>query len=344
MIKSTICIAEDRLACEPSIKILVLSLNAHCPEVMINLFYPPAGREFMAWIEKYPQVRIQTEQLTEGAAWNVKPQAIMHLLDQGYDEVLWIDSDVIVTRSIIPLFSDLTRQTFVASDHTLANERWDPNALRARLWGFQVGRVLPFAVSSGVLRATQDHYHLMERWWELLQSKEYQDSHQKGWKRSPIHMKGDQDVLTALLTSTEFSQVPIRLLRRGREIVLFDGIFGYTVWDRVRNLLWGAPALVHIAGLKPWSANWRLEPPVDLKQYLEHVYFDVSPYTLSALRFRHELGCGAEWMQPHYVLSRVLRALGVGSPALAGLPIAAFADLARIGRAIYKSKVDSSYS
>jgi Nucleotide-diphospho-sugar transferase len=334
LIKSTICIAEDRAACEPSLKILLLSLSEHCPGTEINLFYPPGGRKFLSWIEKCPQVRLQTAHLTKGAGWNVKPRAIMHTLDQGFDEVIWIDSDVIVTRNIAPIFSGLESQIFMASDE---GRDPHPDALRARLWGLPVGRVLPFAVNSGVIRATKDHYRLMERWWELLQSKEYQKAQQKGWAQSPIHMKGDQDVLTALLTSIEFSHIPIRLLRRGRDIVLFDGIFGYTVGERLRNLLRGSPPLIHITGLKPWSAKWRLERPISVKGYIEHVYFDVSPYTLSALRFRDELGCDTDWMEPHYVPSRILRAAGMGCPPLVGMPIAAFADLVRIARSTFGS-------
>jgi hypothetical protein len=333
LIKSTICIAEDRAACEPSLKILLLSLSAHCPGTEINLFYPAGGQKFNSWIEKCPQVRLHTAHLTKGVGWNVKPQAIMHILHQGFDEVIWIDSDVIVTRNPAPIFSGLESQIFMVSD-----EGRDPDALRARLWGLPVGRVLPFAVNSGVIRVTKDHYRLMERWWELLQSEEYQKAQQKGWAQSPIHMKGDQDALTALLTSIEFSHIPIRLLRRGRDIVLFDGIFGYSVKDRIRNLLLGVSSLIHITGLKPWSANWRLEHPIRVKEYIEHVYFDVSPYTLSALRFRDELGCDTDWMEPHYVPSRILRAVGMGCAPLVGLPIAALADLVRIARSACGSR------
>jgi hypothetical protein len=328
--KSTICIAEDRMACEPSLKILLLSLNAHCPGTEINVFYPPANQKFLTWIEKYPHIRIQTAHLAEGIRWNVKPQAIIRLFDQGFDEVIWIDSDVIVTRNIASMFSGLERQTFLASDE--GRDRHAQNALRARLWGLPVGRVLPFVLNSGVFRATKDHYPLMERWWELLQSKEYQMAQQKGYTQSPIHMKGDQDVLTALLVSSEFSHIPIRLLRRGRNIVLFDGIFGYTVGNRLRNLFRGASPLIHITGLKPWSAKWPLERPIRLKDYIERVYYDVSPYTLSALRFKGELECDTGWMEPHYLLSRILRVSGMGCQPLVGLPIAALADLVRVGK------------
>lgn len=43
LMKSTICVAEDRKSCEPSLKLLLLSLNAHCHEAAVSLFYPPAN-------------------------------------------------------------------------------------------------------------------------------------------------------------------------------------------------------------------------------------------------------------------------------------------------------------
>ena len=254
--KSTICIAEDREVCEPALKLLILSLNLHSPETAVSLFYPPAQEGFLAWIEKFPQVHLQTDRLKNGFGWNVKPQAIMHLLDRGFEEVVWIDSDIIVTDNILPIFSSLQSATIVATEHTLSEERCDTNALRARLWGLPVGRVLPFTLSSGVVRVTRDHYHLMERWWELLQSNEYQDFQKREWRQRPFHMLGDQDVLTALLTSKEFSEIPIHILRRGKHILQFDGVYGYTVAERTRNLLGDGPAFIHSGAGKPWSERW----------------------------------------------------------------------------------------
>lgn len=327
--KSTICVAEDRERCEPCLKLLLLSLNKHCSGTAINLFYPPAKDGFLTWIKKCPQVRLQMDRLRNGYGWNVKPQAIMHLIDEGFDEVIWIDSDIIINESILPILSGLKNETLVATEHTLSEERCDPNGLRARLWGLPVGRVLPFALSSGVVRVTKDHYHLMERWWELLQSTNYQEFQQKAWKQRPVHMLGDQDVLTALLTSKEFSHIPIQILRRGKHILQFDGVYGYTVAERMRNLLGDGPIFIHSGAGKPWSEQWPLEPN-GLREYIKQVYLDLSPYTLSSLRFKHEMECSAEWMEPHYMLSRFLRAIGMGCQELVGLPIAIFMDFARI--------------
>jgi hypothetical protein len=170
----------------------------------------------------------------------------------------------------------------------------------------------------------------MERWWEVLQSSPYQDSQKREWRLRPVHMLSDQDVLTALLSSKEFSEVPIHILRRGKQILQFNGVYGYTVAERIGGLLGDTPAFIHSFGGKPWSEKWELEPSVDLREFIKKVYLDLSPYTLSARQFSGELACDIEWMEPHYALSRILRALGMGCPELVGLPIAAIMDVARV--------------
>jgi hypothetical protein len=326
--QSTVCIAEDRETCEPCLKLLLLSLTAHFPGTAVSLFYPPANDRFVTWLGKCPQVCFQPKRLKNNYGWNIKPQAIIDLLRRGFDEVTWIDSDIIVTRN--PSFSRLNKDTLVTTENTLVVERPDPNALRARLWGFPVGRVLPFSLNSCVLRATKDHLPLLDRWWELLQSDAYQDVQRRAWRHRPVHMLGDQDVLTALLTSEEFAAIPVCILRRGKDIIQFDGINGYTVAERIRNLLGEHPAFIHSCAGKPWSERWRLESPDGLREYIKKVYLDLSPYTSSAIHFRKELEADTEWMDTHYVLSRLLRGLGCGCPALVGLPMAIFGDLARV--------------
>ncbi len=69
-----------------------------------------------------------------------------------------------------------------------------------------------------------------------------------------------------------------------------------------------------------------------MQDYVQKLYVDVSPYTLSATRYRNELECDTKWMDPHYKLSRVLRVLGMGHSALAGLPMAIVLDFGRFAR------------
>ena len=324
---TTICIAEDRATCEPSLRLLLLSLRRHCPDTTISLFYPPANDDFRRWLRAFPQVDLQPQPLRNGYGWNVKPQALMQLLDAGFDEVIWIDSDVLVTGDMIGLFGEIDGATLVATEHPLGKERNDGNGHRARAWGLPVGRTLPAAVNSGVVRITKQHRPLLERWWVMLQSDEYQRSQRESWTCRPLHMLGDQDVLTALLAAKEYSHVPLRILRRGRHIIQFDGVWGYTVAERIQNLLGNGPVFIHSIAAKPWVEPW--PPPSTAKEYLKLVYLDVSPYTLSARTFAHELAAVA-WMDPHFKLGSVLRLMGLGSPALSGLPMAVLGDIVRI--------------
>ena len=340
LFQSTICVAEDREAWEPSLRVLLASLSLHCPDVPISLFYPVANQAFRRWLSEYPQVRLQTECLRNGYGWNVKPQAIMQLLDAGFDEVIWIDSDILVTRDIRPLVHALDEAVFVATEHTCSPDGYDHDGAgrRAQLWQLPVGRILPTPLNSGVLRATRRHYRLMERWWELLQSDEYQTCQRNHeWLKRPIHMQGDQDVLTALLSSTEFAHIPLRALRRGKDIVQFDGVWGYTTAERTRNLLGGGPTFIHSMGCKPWVARWKSQRRNDLREYLKMVYVDVSPYTLSSAKFRPDLGGDTSWMSAHYKFSAILRSLAMHHPALTGLPMAVFLDIARLAKRLYES-------
>jgi hypothetical protein len=310
----------------------------------ISLFYPVAKEAFLRWLSAYPQVQLQADRLKNGYGWNIKPQAIMQLLDAGFDEVIWIDSDVVVTRDIRPLFHALDEAVFVATEQMLAPDRKEDDGagLRAQLWTFSVGRVLRTAINSGVLRATRRHYGLMKRWWELLQSDVYQSCQQKEWQKRPIHMAGDQEVLIALLTSTEFAHIPLRTLRRGKHIIQFDGVWGYTTAERTRNLLGDGPTFIHSIGAKPWVTPWKPERANHLGEYLKMVYLDVSPYTLCSAKFKEDLGCDTNWMCAHYKLSSILRLLAMQHPALSGLPMAVFADIARLIKRAHASLLRQS--
>ncbi len=325
--RTTICVAKNRPSCEPALKLLLLSLTAHSPSLEINLFYPPATPEFFAWMKKCPQVRFQTGALANASGWNVKPVALMQMLQEGFEQVIWVDTDIVVKKDLVPLFAPVGEDAFVVCEDGLGDERDDRNALRARLWGFPVGRVLPFGLNSGVLRVTGHHHGLLRRWWELLQSSEYLEAQKLRWRQRPFHLLGDQDVLTALLTSKYFSEIRLSILRRGKHIIQFNGVYGYTVVERVRNLLSDGPTFVHSPGGKPWSEEWRRE--TGLRESIKSIYLDLSPYTLSALTFRKGLECDADWMDPHYAFSRILRKLGVGHPALAGLPLSLLLEVPR---------------
>ena len=327
-----VCVAEDRKVCEPGLKLLIMSLHAHCRDLPLHIFYPPADVTFISWIKNYPRVNLRVAPIPDTFGWNVKPQAMLFLMDLGHDEIIWIDSDIIVTRDIASLFSGLDGRTMAVTEEALWGAHSDPEGLRARLWGFNVGRMLPFALNSAVIRVTQAHYSLLRSWAELLVSRRYREVQQLEWDQRPAHMVSDQDVLTALLASAEYAQVPLKILKRGDEIIQYFGLYGYTLPERVANLFGYRATFVHSQGYKPWTSGWHEGASQSMRKYIESVYRDLSPYTLAANRYAAGLDEDISWMQSHHALSSILRAAGFWHAPLVGLPIAAVTDLARLSK------------
>ncbi|BCS54958.1 nucleotide-diphospho-sugar transferase [Geobacter sp. SVR] len=322
-----ICISEDRKSCETSVKLLVLSLVRHCPQVRIELFYPPADASFYAWLQRYPQVGLNVRPFAGVSGYNVKPLALLSLLEAGCDEVIWVDSDIIVARDFRHCFSNLPTDTLMAAEEALNGAYEDTEGMRARAWGFHVGRVFDHAINSCVVRVTQSHRTLLEHWRHLLESSAYQEAQKLTWSARPAHMYGDQDVLTALLSSREFAGVPCVFLRRGRDIVQYFGLSGYTVKERMLHMASGIPPFLHSQVYKPWLKSLPDEEK-GIRQYFNRLYLDLSPYTLEARKFRSEMDEDCSWIKPRLLLGRILRVVGLGWIPLVGLPLAACVEIA----------------
>jgi hypothetical protein len=71
----------------------------------------------------------------------------VQLLKEGNQEVVWIDSDVIVTGNISSRFEGMDRGVFVVTEEGLEKHN-EIDALRARLWGFTVRRKVPFPLNT----------------------------------------------------------------------------------------------------------------------------------------------------------------------------------------------------
>jgi hypothetical protein len=328
-----VCIAEDRGSYEAPLQLLILSLAEHSPNLPVYLFYPVASIAFTRWLDRQPQVTLSTERFRGTGGWSIKPQALLRLLDLGYDDVLWIDSDIIVTKDITGLFAGLDRKTICATEESLwgqrrdkENELWrchgNSGALRVALWNLKPGRSLLHVLNTAVLRVTFTHRPLLTRWNQMLQSPGYRDAQEMPFLSRPLHIAGDQDVLTALLASSEFSHVQIFTFKRGCQIIQFMGLHGYTLSDRFWSIIFGIPAFIHAQAQKPWIAFRHEERHVSCAASVRAIYADVSPYTLSAIRYRQQLEDGTQWMDAHFLLSRILRIAGFWYPPLVGLPVA----------------------
>jgi hypothetical protein len=329
-----ICIAEDRKYCETAIKLLLLSILRHGVDAPVELFYPAADGAFRVWLGRCQNVRLNAEPLPDAGGFNVKPHALLDLLDRGYDEVVWVDSDILIARDFRPIFAGLPVETMVVAEEALYGAHEDPDGMRARNWGFETGRILPFCINSCVLRVTPLHRPLLERWRDLLQTYMYRVYQKYDWGSRPPHMFGDQDVLTALLASREFSDIPVRILLRGPDILQFFGPCGYTVAERAAHLVSGLPPFVHAQVVKPWNSHEVTGGRTGgrSRQYFVQLYRDLSPYTIEAGKFSDELEEDCSWMKPRVPGGTLLRLAGLGYAPLVGLPLAAIADTVRFAR------------
>lgn len=323
------CIAENRRNCEPALRILLASLEFHCPGLKVALYCPNASEAFSAWVGK--RENVDRHDIPPGKAWNkydIKPVVLLDLLDKGLGNLVWIDSDILISADFRPLFATFPDDAVAVSEEALCSSHADPDGLRARLWGMDVGRSMPFCLNSGVVRVTHRHRALLETWARLLESHVYRDAQERPWQERGLHVLGDQEVLTALLSSSAFAHIPLRLLRRGRHIIQYFGSSGYTLAERFRHLWSGLPLFVHSQGFRPW---WPREEARDPRGRWQRLYNDLSPYTLLARRHASALD-DRSWLRSPTLLVAALRGLAFGKAPLIGLPLALVADLVRWGR------------
>ena len=323
-----VCTYESRIRELTGVKLLVLSLARHCPGLSIDLTVTSLDPRFADWVASHPHVRVHERPELDGMRWNVKPTLMLELLDAGHDSVVWMDSDVITTRDFRPLLQSIAPETFVAAQDTYWGQH-QGGTHRTVSWGLPPGRDLPWTALAGVVRATPAHRRLLERWKELMEDPVYLRVQDQPWYERPMHMLGDSEVLTAVLGSKEFSDVPVRLLRRGREIINNLGPAGYTVGERLYNVRHGLAALVPSMGVKPWQfdnvPSWSRER----KRYYQLVFLELSPYVHLARQYRDEMGEPCDWMDVRTAPARFFRAITRGEPSLQGLPQAALDSVVR---------------
>lgn len=325
-----ICTHDDRPQAQTGIKLLVLSLAEHCPEIDVLVSWPIPDPAFIAWLEARPKVQVHVEPSYLGKEWNIKPDLLLHCLDRGYRQVVWIDSDVIVARDFRGLISDVDDETLVvAEDFYWAAYVFPGGTVRAELWGLRPGRPLSWTANTGILRVTPAHRALLRAWNTLLAYPAYVRTHQRAWYTRPIHMVGDQDVLTALLSSERFSSIPVQFLHRGKNVIYNFGPSGYTPRERLDNLANPVPPFVHCSGPKPWDAPHQVSLLGNPKAYYARVSLELADYSRVARRYRQYFDQDAIAFDLKTLPARVFHWLAGKRIPLQGLPLAVFHGFGR---------------
>lgn len=314
---SNYCAYEDRDIGAIGVKLLVLSLAEHEPDATLHFFGSRLSPALRQWLSRAANVVLHDVELP-GRGWNVKPACLLHLLDSGLNEAIWLDTDILLGAPLSPAFSGDAAETLVIAEDYL-NLRCHTAAERARAWGFPIGRELPYHPNSCIVRATPHHRDFLRAWQALLEHEDYVATQALPRDERPFFMVGDQEVLGALLASADFASVPLRFLRRGRDIAHVCVGHGYLPTERLANLRRGTPPVLHSCGAKPWYP-----------EEASLLYQQLNPYRMIARRYAAQLDPSeVGWLYHDSAAARGMKALFRDSPNLSGLPISAYI-LARI--------------
>lgn len=319
-----VCSYEDRPEAMDSLILMGESLCRVDRDVSLHLTVPDPPASVREWVARRPEVDLTTTRPDGVSGWDVKPWLLLAELNSGRQEALWLDDDMIVTHAISPLL-----KTFRA-DSLIVSEEWGHWTIPAsHFWGLPSARPVPL-INACVVRATQAHRPLLERWLQMIRGTVYRDAQKLPFERRPRHLLHDGWLMVALLECEEFARIPYDCLRLGHDIAQCAGLSGYRPAHRFLDLFRGLPALIHGLGRKPWeSAHGRN----GIRPFMRDLATDVSPYVLAAHGVARDLDMTPTWLEARTAPGAVLRGLCGGHPGLTGLPLAVLHALhMRIGR------------
>jgi hypothetical protein len=312
---------EDREDSMVGVKLTILSLARHAPDLEVLVTLPSASAQTRRWVEDQPNATLADVDL-ELSGWDVKPALLSAHLRAGHESVVWLDGDVIVDGDLQGLLDRAAPQALLVSEDLWWGQTFGPATYRRTDdWGLPRGRLTPFVANTAILRVTADHLPLLAAWQELLERPDYRAAQSGTWASRPVHFAGDQDALTAVLSSAGWEHVEVAAVRSGSEIVHCVSCGAFTPTERL--MLWRGrrkPVLVHAASKKPWQT-------IDhggsfLGQASAKAHDVLSPYSLAALTYRDQLPSEeVDWsnLEPGRQ-SWLVQKLSGGNAVLAELP------------------------
>jgi hypothetical protein len=324
--KICFCLSEDREDCETGLRLAILSLNKHCPGSPVRVYRPKYGTSFSQWVAQFSNVMLIESSPRGATSWNCKPHALRPILDEGFSQAIWLDSDILVTQDCRPLLLRMDCNTLAVAQEPRSLP-FQGTSFRTSGWGLPLGRSISFTLNSAVVRVTRAHLSLLSEWANLLSDSTYLACQKLPLMQRPLHLMGDQDILNALLGSEQFAAVPIHVFATGRDIIHAGGALGYSIGERWANLRSGKPTFLHATAGKPWlwMGGGEMWSRKDFFSWHRRLLQEVSPYVAEARMYRCQLGSDTNWMSRRTPVGLALRYMGLGHHALSGLPITAVA-------------------
>ena len=145
-----VCVYEDRPDHLVGVRLLALSLLEFEPSWRIVFFSVALpDDEELSVLSKLDNVVIRHDVPKRFSAWNVKPALLLKLLEEGIGEVMWIDSDILLTAPLSSILNRCPKDALVITEEYPWGMRHGSfgSVLRTKLWGFPVGRELGYTVN-----------------------------------------------------------------------------------------------------------------------------------------------------------------------------------------------------
>jgi hypothetical protein len=295
----------------------VLSLGRHSPRAHVRVTAPTSDRAFRDWVARQPNASMYDTEL-QPSGWDVKPSLLLRHLAAGGHEVTWLDADVIATGDLQARLDREPCASLVATEDVWWG-REQGSFSRTLAWGLAPGRALPTTVNSALLRVGAHHVELLQEWQEMLSSPAYRAAQHAPWDDRPLHLWGDQEVLTALLSSERHASVQLSLLRRGIDIAQCYGPGSFSPGERLElRRSHTMPTLVHAMGRKPWEGT----SPSGRDTITDRAHQRLSPYSWAAAGYEQDLGERAPWLHTNDAISRLCRWASGDDPLLREMPLA----------------------
>ena len=287
------------------LKLLACSFAKHSASSLVVFLPSPLIQEFSAWVAASGVPARVREFDSSITGWSVKPHLCLHMLELGAQNPVWIDADIMLIRDPEALWSREELGSIVFTEDPALP--FDESCRRTTTWGLKVKRRLPHTVNTCVLRFGPQHRALISEWCDLTLRSEFREAQKLPFDERPYFLLSDQDLLEGLLVSEKYSDVPVRFLRSGREIIHDFRCGDYRIRDRLRNAVSDRSYFVHGQGIKPWSES--IDQPL---------YRLTSIFRSVARGYRASLGAETHWLDLSSPASKIWRVVALGNSHLVG--------------------------
>lgn len=314
--------ADDRPDSEQGLRLAIASLVANNLKSQILCHKAWISPHFDAWATRYDNLIVYAHRPVGANGWNCKPHALIPPLEEGADQVAWIDSDMLVTSNPDVIFNRYSRNALIVTEEPDSGKYPDA-AYQAEAWGWKPGNRHKQLINSSVVRATAFHLPLLRRWREALSDPRYVHNQTLPFAERPRHMMSDQDVLFSLIGSYDFRHIPVVVLKGGIDIIHCGGALGYSLGMRLAGLGKPLPTFLHAIAGKPWwilSNSYRQCHSAWFAFY-RGLLQETSPYVHEARKYRDVIDMPMPWLDKHTLFGRALNYIGFGNHALTGMPL-----------------------